>query len=460
MAYYVVPKDNLIPVDGQGDFRRREDISNLSANQKIVFVESNADRMRWHNRERNRLSDGYYLPVAWADSLPAIVDHFIHQAKDDATMVAFTASAEHGHNDRQTRLRPGRYLARFYPNLPETDRQRWAEIAVKPAELQIATSADDIETIYRHAIGFQSCMGPDKHTRFTVHPTRAYGDSDLAVAYLGPMKGATARCIIWPDKKRFTRVYGLSAPLIAVLEAAGYVSSSNLIGARLRAIPCDNGYLMPYLDCNSSSASLDGGYFILGRGDFSTRETCGYVTDEEQGTCDHCEDRYAVDDLTDGLCESCLNERCICERCNNAFFDDDGHSYCRSCEDDRSYCEVCESSTWDATFEVIRVTASGRHRHLTACEECADNHEDSRFTCQHCEDTCHEWRYDVAVQIARRAAGTNQVVCDDCADAVTRCHSCHEYSPNDAMIDSCPNCGIAARCPDTLPLPLEEVTLA
>lgn len=460
MAYYVVPKDHPEPVDGQGYFQRREDISNLSADQKIVFVESDADRVRWHNRERNRLSDGYYLPVAWADSLPAIDDHFVHQSKDDAMMVAFTASAEHGHNDRQTRLRPGRYLARFYPDLPETERHRWAEIAVKPAELQIATSADDIETIYRHAVGFQSCMGPDKHARFIVHPTRAYGDSDLAVAYLGPMKGATARAVIWPDKKRFTRAYGLSAQLIAVLEAAGYVSSSNLVGARLRAIACDDGYLMPYLDCSNSSASLDGGYFILGRGDFSTRETCGYVDDAEQGTCDRCEDHYPLDDLREGLCDDCYNMRCVCEHCDEVFFDDDGPSYCQSCENDRTYCDICETDTWGPTFEGIRVTASGRHRYVTVCEDCADNHDDSRFTCQHCDETCHEWRYDLADQTARFANGLRQQVCEDCADEVTRCHSCHEYSLNEAMVDSCPHCGIVARCPDTLPLPLEEVTHA
>ena len=87
----------------------------VAANGRIVVYRSHyAEKRVWQCREVGRFDDGTYQRVPWAadDAYP---EHYVHVSVDAPGMIAYTASAEHGHLDRQTRTKPGRYLERFYP---------------------------------------------------------------------------------------------------------------------------------------------------------------------------------------------------------------------------------------------------------------------------------------------------------------------------------------------------------
>lgn len=234
------------------------------------------DDNAWKQREQTRLDTGHYikLPAAW--DLTPIADHFLHLAREDQSMVAFTESPNHGAMDRQTRMTPGRYLQRYYPQLSQEEMKRYIALVDKSSELKIARTADEIEHVYTY--GPHSCMaGPhqdnrdededyecddDQYFESWCHPVRAYGDSDLAVAYLeASKKRITARAVIWPEKKLYGRVYGDEARLRQALQDQGYRSSASFAeGARIRLIEDkESGALvLPYLDgCNTLKRDPD-----------------------------------------------------------------------------------------------------------------------------------------------------------------------------------------------------------
>src|SRR5829696_4667953 len=67
----------------------------------------------WEEREALRLSDGTYERLPW--DLEPIAGHYAHFSVDDGAKVAFTPSPEKGMVDIQVRMKPGRYLTKFYP---------------------------------------------------------------------------------------------------------------------------------------------------------------------------------------------------------------------------------------------------------------------------------------------------------------------------------------------------------
>ena len=425
-----------------------------AANGRIVVYRSRYSETRaWQRRESGRFDDGTYQRVPWhADD--AYPDHFVHVSVDAPGMIAYTASAEHGHLDRQTRTKPGRYLERFYPDTPLEQRQAWIKLcAYVPDTLTIATSADEIEFVYRHAECVKSCMGPDSHSGCDVgrngetHPVRVYGDSDLALAYIGPRENAVARCIVWPAKLLYSRVYGAHR-LECLLEQAGYRQGS-MSGARIRRIDADQGgLLMPYIDGVSTAADTGDGYLRLGRGSINTQTTDGH-TGADEYMCDHCGDAEVASE--GDLCSYCEESQCCCERCNSIFFDEDQPNYCASCERNRQYCECCNSDTWDAMH-----WSESRGEYV--CEDCARTHAESKFTCTHCGEVTREWvDFDQDEQIDRLASGDALTHCADCAD-LTVCHACAHRWESETPGEACPTCGIVARCPDTLPLPLETAS--
>jgi len=463
MPFYIVP-DELDPASltaEQADERNYPVYSDRGcayqdkgAGQKVVYVLTMYDRRQWQRRERNRFEQGDYQHVPWHGTEYAeretVADHFVHVSVDHPAMVAYTVDDESGYQDKQTRLKPGRYLERFYSDVPTNIRQAWiAQCTYKAETLGIATSPDDIETVYRKAQGFVSCMGPETHVSFDYEwPVRVYGDSDLAVAYLGPMDGAKARCVIWPDKKRYSRVYG-SGRLQAMLEAHGYESGS-MHGARVRALRCDSGWVMPYVD-GVSAAENKGQWHVLGRGDISCDQTTGYTDVEpETETCEQCGDECESTDSR-GHCDHCAEARTVCEHCDHVFFDSENPQYCESCEDSRSYCECCESDTWGDTFY-------SEAREENVCEDCATSHDESKFTCKHCDCVEYEWKLSQDDQKRRIGNDTALKFCEDCED-LTVCHVCEStYEADETEDGNCPSCDAAPRCELTGDLPLDGET--
>jgi len=367
--------------------------------------------------------------------LSAVATHFAHLSLKTPGQIAYTPTDEHGYQDKQTTIKTGRYLEKYLADVFTAEERAVFIDKVKAVsgDLQITREARAIEAIYtNNHDGMRSCMSRSKDRYLSpFHPSRAYADSpDLAVAYLGTLDHPTARCIVWPERKLWTRVYGDNT-LAEILKAHGYTKPDShehgsLDGARIKAHEVEpNVYVMPYVDSASSASLSDcGEYLILHRGTRGryqthvTRESCGDtlptgLTREEDS--DECED----------------DDRHECGNCSTMI--DDDEQYCSSCEDDRQYCESCNEDYFDGT-------AFHEDGNRWICESCYEN---ACSTCEECSETWIERnlprhdRLDSRDELASYCSDCRQsrAVCEDCSDvfdtsdcndpASERCNDCY-----------------------------------
>lgn len=446
---YIEDTERLQPGDVLGAYCTREDAYRAMADAGIssymvTFRATPEESRHYEYREQDRFRRGEYLPCPWygicGNDGHTLYHHFAHLSVDTPGMVAYTPDAEHGYADRQVRMKPGKYLTRFYGDVLTT-----AQIAEYVARCHVAAvyhvtrDTDEIETLYLG--GPSSCMSHGIGDYCTEeHPTRAYGDSpDLALAYYGDLNSASQRAVIWPDQKTYTRIYG-TGPLKVLLEKDGYRQSAPY-GARLHLTWHNRSSrepLCPYID-HICRASIDGQYLILDDdGPYAVQSTDGYASycssldeDEDDDTyrnCDHCGERYNPEDEgTEEYCQSCEDGRTSCDDCGDVYFttrpraedftDIDGIGMC------------CESCTAD---------------HTKTCED------------RHCTATWIEENTFTDEQIAERKRTARADLCSDCADRYVYCEPCEtSYDPEDATRDNdptCPECGRLPRCTDTADL--------
>lgn len=450
MPYYLHAKDQTenIAENNAGMFLTRADAAQVldPTSQRITFIASEDERCDWRNRERSRFQDGEYFPVPWESEIPyyhSARKHFAHLSTKSPGLIAYTKNDEHGVLDRQTSVRPGRYLEEFFKDV-FTGGQIASYIAQCDAThlvLKIATTPDDVERVYTG--GPRSCMahqggryecpccnrhGSGAHYDYqsSEHPSRVYGDSDLAVAYYGEIDAVPARAVIYPAEKRYGRIYG-SEVLRTLLEKDGYTCNDNFSGAKLRAIPCKGTYVLPYLDFSGDAVirTIAGKEWIV-IGDASYRErhlettSCsglgGTAEDEHEDEfqCSSCGD-WAHDDHYggEGLCQSCYDDQyAMCTECNENDLQERMHSVsdgyiCDSCYADSSVsCEVCDESFNPADFSRSETRTRSINGTTELCSDCVDTH---RF----CAD-CDEWYDTTAVSepVSARAEfpGDNTVV--------------------------------------------------
>jgi hypothetical protein len=284
---------------------------------------SEEDRRNWHAREVDRFYDGKYtmLPNEWRNKWwftqnPATQFHFAHVSLDSGAMVAYTENDQKGVQDRQTKTTPGRYLKRFFNEwLTDTEIRDYAttfDNYYKPVELQVSQDADKIEWVYTH--GPRSCMSNRAcDYEANIHPARVYAGPDLGVAWIQRGEQVTARCVVWPNKKWYSRIYGDAVRMLPALNEAGYKEECAPAGARIRRIKYRGDFVMPYVDY-VNYADDNGTYLILGHGgDLVCSNTCGLSADSRV-ECQECGDRHYEDDMSqingeDGYyCSSCYEE--------------------------------------------------------------------------------------------------------------------------------------------------------
>jgi hypothetical protein len=179
----------------------------------------------WREREVCRFASGEYqtLPIikGFLDyNIKFNPDHFIHRAKSDGALIAFTQSSEHGQQDRQTVMRLGRYLRRYGP--PELTDVAIEQITTEyllavqeaaPLEIAFATDIPTINEIFETPLcasggSHISCM-QGKWDGDTERPYHVYANSpDVAVAYLRAPDGAIiARSVVNMIDSAYVRVY-------------------------------------------------------------------------------------------------------------------------------------------------------------------------------------------------------------------------------------------------------------
>lgn len=330
----------------------------------------------WRARERLRFLSGHYSEPVWrrepfwvAHVATLAPDHFVHISRDDPAMLAYTESAAKGELDRQTRVKPGRYLKKVFGDVL-TDQQiafyaEWWAKGSRPVkhidgELSFARTESEVLSVY--ADGPRSCM----HGEDCV---RVYAAGDLAIAYLhNAERGVFARALCWPDRKVFGRVYpspdrwdedgfdscddsrAAQEALFGRLKADGYASieenRQGFNGARLLAV---GGYgsgtfVMPY---------LDGGYGVDFHGDHFTMSSCG------EHRCDSTDGEISVHEYTCDQCdEGCDEVYTLHTRWNSAYGWASGEiSVCESCEERSGfYCHGSSESFDSDRVESVEVS--------------------------------------------------------------------------------------------------------
>lgn len=393
----------------------------------VHFVPTKAERRTWQEREYQRMNTTYTpIPFGdlWRDASAPIYSRYLHFAQSKPGYFSYTKNDVHGHEDLQTVVKPGRYLAQYHADMPEA---RKAEIIAQCAAYVsgtygLATTVADITTIYNTAAGPNSCMRRknssvyewQKHFdagHFSHHPCAVYAaelGSDLAVAYYGPLTSVSQRAVVWPAKKQFLlkngapNIYG-TGPLLSLLQRDGYQSTTQFTGARIARLPYKDGVLLPYIDGSDQAYPLTPTQLILDDAQdpddkgYSAQETCGYAGADdadsliEEAECDVCGGTFDADDLRNGECEDCRNSW-TCEHCdgrysgNESSFDIDGQSWCESCaESDSRCCEDCNELFRTDRFSRPQRQVREQTETTGYCLDCADHYA-------YC-DECAE-RYD------------------------------------------------------------------
>jgi hypothetical protein len=314
----------------------------------------------WREKMQGKFNAGHWRAPVWAsesfwtDGTAARVDHYAHVAIDDPTMIAFTPDAAKGEANRQTRMKPGRYLNRFYPDLGAKRiafmAEWWAKGTRPPVDaegaMSLATTGGEMVDVYA-TDRVDSCMqGSDC--------VRVYAAGDLAVAYWTDGEGdVVARALCWPEKSIYGRVYpdpdcedeghelAFGTALLQAMEAKGWVSSrltsSGFNGARIvKEDACYGGYVMPYLDHGYGVDHAGDSFVMSSCADISCDSTDGVIQVEPEYAyeCDRCDN--GCDDTTEVVtriqhgeayshqswCESCTNDSTFyCEGLNESVSD-------------------------------------------------------------------------------------------------------------------------------------------
>lgn len=308
-----------------------------------------ARELTWRERERARFYQDVYKWPVWSDEdwwngSDAHRDHFAHVSIDDPTMIAFTENDAKGEADRQTRMKPGKYLKRFFDDVLSAKQiafyAEWFAKGERPdsgAELRFASKPHEIVDVYADDTHVSSCMANEDCVR-------VYGAGDLAIAYLvdvmNEREPVTARALVWPAKQLYGRLYGDEDTLAKRLRARGYKSldenRNGFNGARLLKIEHDRDeYVMPYLD-RGYDVDDGGDHFIMRRGgEYDCEVTCGYIKiDSTRRDCDECGSSYDYEDeggtVYTGwngrwatgrmqVCDSCCSDSFYCEATNEMY---------------------------------------------------------------------------------------------------------------------------------------------
>ena len=323
----------------------------LKPKQRIDFVPTAAQVSAWREREQDRFDKRIYADVPWY--VTPSLRHYAHMSVETPGHIAYTKDDEAGVNDKQTRVKPGKYLAEFY-----APRHTATEIAGYVAQCAayatgvygVASTKADITAIYNVTSGPDSCMRRKRKAEYDwqhllddgglpCHPCATYAGPDLAVAYIGTLGEISQRAVIWPDKKQYTRIYG-TGPLQLLLQRDGYSKVDALEGARLLAVPFRDGYVVPYMDgCAYGELDDREQYIIVSpdKGDLALDQINGHTASEEPEEHYYCENCNGECNEDERYCSSCEDDHWVCEGCSEDFLNDDytrmssGNLYCPSC---------------------------------------------------------------------------------------------------------------------------------
>jgi len=310
----------------------------------------------WQSWMKARFEHGEYKPLPWHDTLN-IPEHFAHVSLGDPCQVAYVSPGD-GPNDHITVTTPGRYLARYFPDLDSAEISRWATKLDVECELKFALTPDEIEHVYTN--GPNSCMSHSADAfNSSCHPTRIYGAGDLAIAYLERNSRIIARALCWPEKKFYGRMYGDTNRLGDRLNGEGYTSTGTFNGARMLKIEESGTYIMPYLDHDYCFNVHEDHLSLNYHGAYLANRTDGYAeeVDEDCWVCPHCGDEedetesMYVDSAQEYWCRHCVEySATLCDECHSRT-DDGGRDACLPVYEGDAHSSVCGTCRADLNLE-------------------------------------------------------------------------------------------------------------
>ncbi len=334
------------------------------------------DGIEWRKREFRKSQEAREPPWVvtswWRDSSHWLL-HYPRPSSANPAFIAYTPSEQWGREDRQLRVRPGRYLTRYFSDIGEATIRAWVAVweeTFGKAEVEFATTLSDMKWVYKH--GPNSCI-VNQGMFYALQVYSNGGDLSLAYQKNASEDGVRARGIVWKDHKIYGRLYGESDMLQRALEEMGY-RNKTLDGARLAKLPHprhSSGWIMPYVDMHDSTNGDTRASRVDDQGD------C-FVINERHGeyVCDQYETSmigYGPDDYS------------TCERCECNVVDDElmsvdvvngTESWCNSCTE--YYASTCDGCGVTMCQNVVCAGPDGRYR----CETC---HTDTVTTCSNCD---------------------------------------------------------------------------
>lgn len=337
---------------------------------------------KWRERELARIKDGTYRPLPWAhhDFWGTAMfktiwkDQFPHPSVEKAGWIAYTKNAEDGMKDKQTIVRPGTYLKYFarpldHYGISERQLVDMFTDAYGPLEVKFASTEAEIISTYEN--GPDTCMKAKHWPHDGRNPAWIYANGDLQVAYLGELDHATARTLVWPEKKIYSRVYGDIARLTRGLERLGYKWGAP-IGAKLKRVqlnpvkfdpnrgPPVGCFLAPYIDKKNQRG---GGHLaVLDKGDHL--EICeeGALGSHHCGMADGYSGQYVprADEMPTFTCDHCgVAGHHNLTTVFTTEDSDEEESWCNACRKRSAY--TCGYSGSFFSIDVERIVVEGAY---------------------------------------------------------------------------------------------------
>jgi hypothetical protein len=182
-------------------------------------------------------------------------------------------------------------------------------------------------TPYRKHLA-HSCMRYE-FDNLPMHPAEAYASGDFSIVYALDQNDLVAgRCVVYTNNEppQAGPIYGVSEQAIDCiqqrLEAMGtdMTGCASWLGAKLRRVQYDDGYIGPYLDLTPQSLADMGDHLMIHRhGEIDASQYNG-ILGGHHTQCSQCNERLSEDDYwyseytSEHYCESCYyDEHVYCD---------------------------------------------------------------------------------------------------------------------------------------------------
>ena len=195
-------------------------------------------------RTNDRLSNGTYFEVP--RKFPKHYGTGVHMSTLDDKLLAYYPTDRHIIDDLPQRIKPGRYLKKYFPELSD-DEVRVMSAQIGNTQLKYYTSGEDMRKQYLALSSsgiVSSCMSKDQ---WPIHPLMVYDNSDVELAVLESNGEPIARALYNKHTREYPMVYGQWERMKVAMDKAGF-KHGVLDGALINVIPYRSGYLMPYID--------------------------------------------------------------------------------------------------------------------------------------------------------------------------------------------------------------------